>query len=196
LEGQPGWTVVAEAADGKETVEKVLEMNPDVALLDIQMPTLNGLEAAREIVKSGSKAKILILTMHDSDSLIREMLDLGAKGYVLKSDAARDLVAACAAVHHNKTFFTAKVAEMILDGYLRKRKNPDESESSGTRLTLKQREILKLLTQGKSSKEMAVALGISAKTAEKHRANIMQRLKCHSISELVRYAVRNGIVEP
>jgi DNA-binding NarL/FixJ family response regulator len=195
LEAQPGWQVTAEACDGREAVQKAKEIKPDVTVLDIGMPALNGLEAARQMIKNDARAKILILTMHDSDPLIREVLDAGARGYVLKSDASRDLVAAINAVRCNKTFFTPKVAQIVLDGYLDK-KPKTNSDSAQTRLTPRQREIVQLLAEGKSSKEVAVALGLSVKTAETHRANIMKRLDCHSVSELVRYAVRNNIIEP
>jgi DNA-binding NarL/FixJ family response regulator len=194
LEAQPGWQVAAEACDGREAVEKAKEIKPDVTVLDIGMPALNGLEAARQMLKNDARAQILILTMHDSDPLIREVLDAGARGYVLKSDASRDLVTAINAVRSNKTFFTAKVAQIVLDGYLDKKPKRD-LDSSQTRLTPRQREIVQLLAEGKSSKEVAVALGLSVKTAETHRANIMKRLDCHSVSELVRYAVRNNIIE-
>src|SRR6202000_2681146 len=116
LKAQPGWQVTAEASDGREAVEKAREMKPDVTVLDISMPSLNGLEAARERIKNDARAKILILTQHESDPLIREVLDAGARGYVLKSDASRDLITAVNAVRSNKTFFTAKVAQIVLDG--------------------------------------------------------------------------------
>ncbi len=161
------------------------------------MPSLNGLEATRQMLKNDARAKILILTMHESDPLIRDVLDAGARGYVLKTDASRDLVTAVNAVRSNKTFFTAKVAQMVLDGYLDQapKKEKPQPESPKTRLTPRQREIVQLLAEGKSSKEVAVKLGLSVKTAETHRANIMRRLDCHSVSELVRYAVRNNIIE-
>ena len=197
LEAQPGWQVTAEASDGREAVVKAKELKPDVTVLDIGMPSLNGLEATRQMLKNDSRAKILILTMHESDPLIRDVLDAGARGYVLKTDASRDLVTAVNAVRSNKTFFTAKVAQMVLDGYLDQgpKKEKPPTESPKTRLTPRQREIVQLLAEGKSSKEVAVQLGLSVKTAETHRANIMRRLDCHSVSELVRYAVRNNIIE-
>jgi DNA-binding NarL/FixJ family response regulator len=197
LEAQPGWQVAGEACDGREAVEKAKELHPDVTVLDIGMPTLNGLEATRQMLKNDARAKILILTMHESDPLIRDVLDAGARGYVLKTDASRDLVTAVNAVRSNKTFFTAKVAQMVLDGYLDQgpKKEKPPTESPKTRLTPRQREIVQLLAEGKSSKEVAVQLGLSVKTAETHRANIMRRLDCHSVSELVRYAVRNNIIE-
>jgi DNA-binding NarL/FixJ family response regulator len=196
LEEQPGWKVVAEVATGTEAVKKVDELRPHVAILDISMPSLNGLEAARRIVESGSKTRILILTIYDSDAMIREMLDAGVRGYVLKSDAARDLVAAVEALQRNQTFFTSKVAEMVLDGYLKSVKNPTGTEAAASRITSRQREILKLLAEGKTNKEVAVALGMSVKTVETHRSNMMKRLNCHSLGELVRYALRNEIINP
>lgn len=196
LAEQPGWEIAGEASDGREAVEKAKKIKPDVTVLDIGMPILNGLEAARQILKDVANTKILILTMHDSDSLIREVLNAGARGYVLKSDAGSDLVTAVDALRRNKTFFTPKVAQMVLDGYLNKDpKRQEDVETPGIRLTPRQREIVQLLAEGKSSKEVAVALNLSVKTAETHRANIMRRLNCHSVSELVRYAIRNKIIE-
>jgi DNA-binding NarL/FixJ family response regulator len=129
--------------------------------------------------------------------MIKEMLDAGVRGYVLKSDAARDLVMAVEALQRNQTFFTSKVAEMILDGYLKKAKNPTETEPVASRITsARQREILKLLAEGKTSKEVAVALGMRVKTVDTHRSNMMKRLNCHSRGELVRYALRNQIINP
>jgi DNA-binding NarL/FixJ family response regulator len=196
LEAEPGWEVAAEAVNGKDAVEKAKQLKPDVAILDISMPLLNGLEAARQIVKSVEHTKVLVLTVHDSDPLIQEVLEAGARGYMLKSDAGRDLVIAVDALRRNKTFFTPKVAQMVLEGYLDK--NPKEKaspESGRIRLTSRQKEIVQLLAEGKSSKEVASALGLSVKTAETHRANIMRRLDCHSVTALVRYAIRNHIIE-
>jgi DNA-binding NarL/FixJ family response regulator len=195
LQAQPGWEIAAEASDGREAVEKAKKVKPDVTVLDIGMPYLNGLEAARQILKEVANTKVLILTMHDSDSLIREVLNAGARGYVLKTDAGSDLVNAVDAVRRNKTFFTPKVAQMVLDGYLKRDTKVEDPETPSARLTPRQREIVQLLAEGKSSKEVAVALSLSVKTAETHRANIMRRLNCHSVSELVRYAIRNKIIE-
>jgi DNA-binding NarL/FixJ family response regulator len=195
LEARPGWEVAGEAKDGKEAVQQVRDLKPDVIILDISMPLLNGLEATRQIIKENPKARILILTMHESDPLIQEVLNAGARGYLLKSDAGRDLVTAVDALRNNKTYFTSRVAKMVLDGYLNKKSAPKDGAAELGRLTARQREILQLLAEGKSSKEVAVALGLSIKTAETHRANIMRRLDCHCVSDLVRYAVRNHIVE-
>src|ERR1700727_2180981 len=196
LETQRDCKVVGEAADGRQAVSMTKELNPDVVILDIGMPSLNGLEATRQILKMRPQTKVLILTMHESDSVIREVLDAGARGYILKTDAGRDLVAAVESLRRNKTFFTSRVSQMILDGFLKGDARPvSDTQPKAGRLTARQREIVQLLAEGKSSKEVAVALGLSVKTAETHRANIMRRLDCHSVSELVRYAVRNNIIE-
>ena len=196
LEEQNGWEVVAEAVDGRDAVDKASKLKPDVVVIDIAMPSLNGLEAVRQIVKAVPHTKVLVLTMYDSDPLIQQVLQAGARGYLLKSDAGRDLVAAIDALRRNKTFFTPKVSQMVLEGYLDK--NPKEREAEGEpeslRLTSRQREIVQLLAEGKSSKEVAAVLGLSVKTAETHRANIMRKLDCHSVTELVRYAIRNHII--
>ena len=189
LEAQPGWQVMAEACNGREAVEKAKRLKPDVAVLDIGMPSLNGLEAARQMLKNDPHIKIVILTVYESDNLIREVLKVGARGYVSKTDAIRDLVTAISAVQSGVAFFTAKVAEVVLEGDL------DKSGLASSRLTPRQREIIQLLAEGQSSKEIAVSLGLSVKTAETHRANLMKRLNCHTASEIVRYAIRNNIIE-
>jgi DNA-binding NarL/FixJ family response regulator len=197
LEEQPGWEVIAEASNGCEAIEKAKLVKPDVAVLDLIMPELNGIEATRQILKI-IRTQILILTMYDSDELIRRALEAGAQGYLLKTDAGRDLVAAVDALGRDKTFFTPKVAQMILEGYLAHPVQHNEDhivQKSGLFLTARQKQILQLLAEGKSSKEIAVALNISIKTAETHRANIMRRLDYHSVTELVRYAIRNHVIE-
>ncbi len=196
LEAQQGWEVCGEAVDGREAVEKCKHLKPDITILDIGMPSLNGLEATRQIMKGLPSARVLILTMHESEQVVREVLDAGARGYLLKSDAGRDLVAAVDALRRHKTFFTSRVAEMVLDGYLNRETHTGEPKKITSRLTPRQREVVQLLAEGKSSKEVAVALGMSVKTAETHRTNIMRKLDLHSVSDLVRYAVRNNIVEP
>jgi DNA-binding NarL/FixJ family response regulator len=196
LEEQNGWEVVAEAVDGRDAVEKASKLKPDVVVIDIAMPSLNGLEAVRQIVKAVPHTKVLVLTMYDSDPLIQQVLQAGARGYLLKSDAGRDLVSAIDALRRNKTFFTPKVSQMVLEGYLDKspKEREVEGEPESLRLTSRQREIVQLLAEGKSSKEVAAVLGLSVKTAETHRANIMRKLDCHSVTELVRYAIRNHII--
>jgi DNA-binding NarL/FixJ family response regulator len=196
LEEQAGWQVVAEAVDGREAVDKATKLKPDAVVIDIAMPSLNGLEAVRQIVKAVPHARVLVLTMYDSDPLIQQVLQAGARGYLLKSDASRDLVSAIDALQRNKTFFTPKVSQMVLEGYLDKSPKEKEAhcEPESLRLTSRQREIVQLLAEGKSSKEVAAVLGLSVKTAETHRANIMRKLDCHSVTELVRYAIRNHII--
>ena len=196
LEAHPGWEVISEAADGRDAVEKASQLHPDVVILDIGMPNLNGLEATRQILRSHPGARVLILTMHESEQVVREVLEAGARGFLLKSDAGRDLVAAVEALQRNKTFFTSKVAEMVLETFLKaKPRSPEETFSTREILTPREREIVQLLAEGKSTKEVAVALNLSVKTAETHRSNIMRKLNLHSISELVLYAVRNNIVQ-
>jgi len=153
LEEQPGWEVVAEASNGREVVEKAKLLRPDVTILDLIMPELNGLEAAREILKS-VPTKILILTVYDSDPLIQQTLEAGAQGYVLKSDAGRDLVSAVDALRRNKTFFTPKVAQMVMEGYLGRppKTNEDDSNKVGLRLTARQKQILQLLAEGRAAR--------------------------------------------
>jgi DNA-binding NarL/FixJ family response regulator len=196
LEAQPGWKVIAEATDGREAVEKARDMHPDVAIVDIGMPCLNGLEATRQIVKKAPRTRVLVLTMHDTNPLIQQVVKAGARGYVLKSDVASDLVSAVDALCRDQTFFTSKVSQIILDRYVGKAEgteNPHPDEDSP--LTPREREVVQLLAEGKSSKEVASVLGISVKTAETHRINLMRKLDCHSVAEVVRYAVRNLIAE-
>lgn len=193
LEAQPGWQVCAEASDGREVLQKALELKPDIIVLDVAMPNLNGLETTRQVLKTNPKTRVLILTLHDSDQLIREVLSAGASGFLLKTDAARDLVSAVDALRQNKTYFTSRVASMVLNGFLKGGTGAIMSESISP-LTPREREITQLLAEGKSTKEVATILGLSVKTAETHRSNIMRKLELHSVSELVLYAVRNNIV--
>src|SRR6266849_5191706 len=171
------------------------EENAVLEAMDIGMPELNGLEAARQIRKGLPNTEIVILSLHLSDELVYEIVQAGVRGYVLKSDANRDLVNAVEALSLHRTFFTAKVSEMMLDGFCNRKPRAGENGTVRDRLTGRQREIVQLLAEGKSSKEVAVALNISVKTAETHRANIMRKLELHSVSELVRYAVKNQIIE-
>jgi len=157
------------------------------------MPSLHGLDAAKQIAKVSPHTKVLILTVHESDELIHKILAAGVRGYMLKSDAGRDLITAVTALLSNKTFFTAKVARMVMDGYLGK--GPKGSEDAPLQITGREREVVQLLAGGKGTKEVATMLNVSVKTVETHRTNIMRKLDCHSVTELVRYAVRNHIVE-
>jgi DNA-binding NarL/FixJ family response regulator len=194
LENHIGWEVCGEARDGREAVELAAKMKPEVVLLDIGMPNLNGLNAARQILAADPQTRILVLTMHDSDQVVREVLSAGARGFLLKSDAGRDLVAAVEALQNNRTYFTTKVAQMVLSGYLHPTDRDTESSEQNS-LTPREREVIQLLAEGKTTKEVAVALSLSVKTAETHRTNLMRKLDLHSVADLTLYAVRNGIVQ-
>lgn len=196
LESHPAWVVCAEAQNGREAVEKCEELKPEVAIIDITMPELNGIEAARRILKASPYTEILVLSVHYSDHLIREMLDAGVRGYIVKSDSDRELITAVEAVSNHKPFFTSRVTELILNNLQSHGMASDVVKLVTEHLTSRETEIVQLLAEGKSSKEIASELNISVKTADTHRSNIMRKLDIHSISELVRYAVRNQIIEP
>lgn len=193
LEGHPGWEICGEAKDGREAVDLANGLKPDIFLLDIGMPNLNGLDAARQILALYPEARILILTIHDSEQVVREVLAAGARGFLLKSDAGRDLIAAVEALQNRRTFFTPRVAQMMLDGYLRPHSETDDSHQCV--LTPREREVIQLVAEGKTTKEIASALSLSVKTAETHRTNLMRKLDLHSVADLTLYAVRNGIVQ-
>lgn len=197
LESHPGWEICGEAANGRDAVALTEELKPDISILDITMPELNGVDAARRILKASPDTEVLLLSVHYSDQLIREILEAGIRGYIVKSDSDRDLVIAVEALANHKPFFTPRATELILN-HLHRRPNDsaDPPETIGDRLTTREREVVQLLSEGKSSREVASVLNISVKTAETHRANIMRKLEIHSVSELVRYAVRNQIIEP
>jgi len=188
------WTVVAQADNGREAAELVAIHGPDVAILDISMPELNGLDATRRILAARPETRVLILTAHESEQLVREVLSAGARGYVLKSDAGRIMVRAVEALLEGQTFFTSKVARLVLEGYLRGAGGGEAADQAPT-LSGREREIVQLLAEGASNKEVARALGISVKTAETHRSNIMRKMQFASLSDLVKYAVRNKIIE-
>lgn len=191
----PGWSVVVEAENGRRAVELARSTQPDIAILDMTMPELNGLEATRQILSDRGSTRVLILTAHESEQLVREVLNAGAQGYVLKSDAGKALVTGVEALMDGRPFFTSKVARLVLEGFLR---SPDADAANGAAQTLspREREIVQLLAEGKSNKEVARALGITVKTAETHRSNIMRKMQFASLSDLIRYAIRNNIVGP
>jgi DNA-binding NarL/FixJ family response regulator len=180
IQEQPGWQIAAEVKDGRDAVAKADQFKPDVAILDIIMPSLNGLEAAKQIAKISPGTKILILTMHESDQLIHKILDAGARGYVLKTDAGRALISDVNALLSNNTFFAPKVAGMVTDGHLGN--EPKASEEGFSQITGREREIVQLLAEGKGSKEVATILNLSVKTVETHRSNILRKLNCHSVT--------------
>jgi DNA-binding NarL/FixJ family response regulator len=189
----PGWVVAAEATNGRDAVAMAASLKPDIVVLDLTMPELNGLEAARQIILANPAARILILTAHESEQLVREVLSAGAKGYVLKSDAGRTLVTALQALLEGGSFFTSNVARMVLDGYLR---GESREAVPAQTLSAREREIVQLLAEGNSNKDIARVLNISVKTAETHRSNVMRKMGFDSLAELVRYAIRNNFIDP
>jgi DNA-binding NarL/FixJ family response regulator len=195
LEKQPGWTVCGEADNGRQAVEMATRLKPDVVVLDIGMAELNGIEAARQIRKACPETEVLILTLQESEDLVREALSAGARGYILKTDAARLLTVAIEALLEGKTFFTGKVSNLVLEGYLDADHAARRDSGARSRLTMRELEVVQLLAEAKTSKEVARKLGVSAKTIEAHRANVMRKLNLHSVAELVRFAVRNNIVQ-
>jgi len=198
LASQQGWHVCGEAVTGREAVDKSKQLKPDVVILDIGMPELNGLEATRQILEVCPQTQVLILTVNESEELVRQVFAAGARGYLLKSDAGRELTAAIEALNQHKPFLTPRVADIVLQGYVKGHLGimnqllPAASEH----LTSREREITQLLAEGKTNKEVATVLNISVKTAETHRTNIMRKLKLHSVGELVRYAIRNNMINP
>jgi len=197
LETQAGWEICGEAATGAETILKAKRLKPDVIVMDISMPELDGLEATRQIHKEMPEIPVLILSMHESDELVRSILEAGARGYILKSDLDRNLFVAIRAVlGGRKTFVSAKVADIVLGGFMKTATTRARAfHQPSAPLTARQKEVVRLLAEGKINKEVADALGISTKTVEAHRAQIMRKLALRSFSDLVRYAVREKMVE-
>ena len=196
LESQPGWEICGEAADGQEAIRKATELKPDIVVLDISLPGLNGFEATSRILKESPESEVLILTMHHSEELAQQVIKAGARGYVLKSDADQSLVAAVDKLSQHQTFFTSRVAEFVLDSGARGENARQVVEDPSRRMTSRERQIVQLVAEARSTKEVASHLGISVKTVEAHRTNVMRKLRLRSVSELVRYAIRNGIVQP
>jgi len=193
VQEEPSWQVVADVQDGRSAVAKTQELKPDIAILDIAMPSLNGLDATKQIVKVNPGTKVLILTMHDSERLIQHVLNAGARGYLMKTDAGRDLVMAIRALLLGQTYFTQRVAQIVLDTFTGKKTTTTEGDIQS--LTAKEREVVQLLAEGKSSKEAADVLNVSTKTLETHRSNVMRKLGCHSVTDVVRYAIRNHLAQ-
>jgi len=193
LSDRQDWSIVAEAADGRQAVELAARLTPEIAVLDLTMPELNGLDATRQIRAASPKTRILIVTAHESEQLIRDVLDAGAMGYVLKSDAGRVLVQAIEALLDERPFFTSKVARVVLEGYLRSAEDSEPQAAVG--LSPRERHIVQLLAEGNNNKEVARVLQLSVKTVETHRSNIMRKMEFGSLADLVRYAIRNKIVD-
>jgi DNA-binding NarL/FixJ family response regulator len=193
IRSHEGWEVCGEAADGREAVKKCIQLRPDLLILDICLPSLNGVDAARQILKHNPDQRILVVTNVESEQVIRECLQAGVRGWVCKSDRADDLTDAIQAMQNHRSSFSLRVSNLILDGYLQ-----PHLETSllalPPRLSPREREVVQLVSEGKTCKEIATVLGVSLKTAETHRSNVMIKLKLHSTVELVMYAIRNEIV--
>lgn len=196
LKSKADCEVCGQAEDGRKAVEKAKELMPDIVILDIGMPNLNGLEAARQIQHHNPRAKVLILTITEVDEVVRAVLEAGAQGFVLKSDAARDLVAAVEALQSGKTFFSSRITDLLVRGYASRGEHAvANAETALPSLTPREREIVQLLAEGKSGKEAATHLSVSVKTIDTHRTNIMRKLNLHSVTELVLYAIKNHMVQ-
>ncbi len=189
LEGQEGWEVVGEAANGKEAVDKALATRPDVVVLDYGLPVMNGIEATRQIRARVAGAEVLIFTMHDTATLVREILEAGARGFLLKSDARRFLIAAVESLAAHKPFFTSQVSETLLETFLAK------GAATDSVLTAREKSVVQLIAEGQTNKKIADVLSISLKTVETHRASAMRKLNLDTTAALIRYAIRNKIVE-
>jgi DNA-binding NarL/FixJ family response regulator len=191
LETHKGWQVVAEAENGKDAISKALGSKPDIAIIDYSLPVINGIDATRQIRACLPDTEVLIFTMHDSEVLLQELLEAGARGYLLKSDANKYLFAAVDSLANHMPFFTGRVSQQLLDSYLAGR-----PPSSTGRLTPRERTIVRLMAEGQSNKEIGKILNLSIKTIESHRATAMRKLNFTSIAEVVRYAIRNKLIEP
>ena len=194
-DAHPEWEVCGEAANGREAVQAAVRLRPDIVVMDISMPELNGLEATRQILKELPETQVLILSMHESAQIVRDVLSSGARGYVLKSDAGTDLVYAIEALSQRKLYFTSKVSEFVLNEFLRTSAADFKAHAANGLLSPREREVVQLIAEGRANKEVADMLHISVKTVETHRAKIMEKLDAHSVSDLVRYAIRNGLVQ-
>ncbi len=193
LEGQAGWEVCGEASTGREAIEQTKALDPDIVVLDLSMPDLNGLDATRRIVRESPRTQVLVLTMHHSEELAHQVLKAGARGYVLKSDADKELIAAVESLQRKRPFMTSSLA--MSAGGVEGQEGEAEDALGWGDLTAREREVVQLVAEGRSSREVAAELHISVKTVESHRTNVMRKLRIRSVSQLVRYAVRNGLVQ-
>jgi DNA-binding NarL/FixJ family response regulator len=196
LQADPDIDVLGEAGDGREAIQLAEKLQPDILIIDLTMPELNGLDAIRHIRRESPQIELLVFSMHDSEELIREVFAAGARGYVLKSDAALYLVEAVKSLAKHKPFFTPRISEAILNTLMTLPGNGQQESNKGGPLSSREREILQLLAENQTNKEIAAKLGISVRTVETHRRSIMQKVEANSIVELVHYAIRNGIVQP
>jgi DNA-binding NarL/FixJ family response regulator len=193
LESQPDFKVVAEAADGRQAVEQAEAQKPDVVVLDIAMPNLSGIEAAQRILASSPSTSVVVLSMHSDEGYVLRALKAGAKGYLLKDSAEGDLIEAIRAVSRGKTFFSPEISRMLVEDYVRELRMRGV-EDSYELLTPREREVLQMIAEGRSNKEVATALNISLYTVETHRRNLQDKLNLHSLAELILYAVRKRLI--
>ncbi|HJZ95131.1 MAG TPA: response regulator transcription factor [Candidatus Solibacter sp.] len=193
LESQPGLSVVAEAADGRTAVALAERETPDVVVMDVAMPQLNGIEAARQITAKHPQIAVVFLSMHSDESYVLKALKAGARGYLLKDSAEHDLIQAVRAVKEGKSFFSPAISKMLVEDYMRELQER-QIEDSYDLLTTREREVLQLLAEGKSNKEVAAVLNLSLYTVETHRGNILQKLNLHNGAELILYAIRKGVI--
>jgi two-component system response regulator NreC len=196
VEREGGWAVCGTASTGREAVSKAAELKPDLVIMDMTMPELNGLDAAIQIKRRLPGTEILMFTAHESDDLIRDAFQAGVKSFILKSEAHHFLVEAIESLARHKPFFTAKVSEILFANILQRAEGHREVSDPGNRLSVREREIVQLIAEGKSNKDVAEALGISVRTAETHRASILRKLDLDSVASLVRYAIRNKMIDP
>jgi DNA-binding NarL/FixJ family response regulator len=193
IRSKAGWEVCGEAADGREAVTKCIQLRPDLLILDICMPSLNGLDAARQILKHNPDQKILVLTNVESEQVIRDCMEAGVRGWVFKSDSTEELIAAIEQMQKSRSSFSARISNLILYSYL-KPHSENPTLTTPARLSGREREVVQLVSEGKTTKEIAQVLGVTVKTADTHRSNVMLKLRLHSSVELVMYAIRNEIV--
>jgi DNA-binding NarL/FixJ family response regulator len=195
LQEHAGWEICGEAMNGREAVDLAREMQPDIAIIDLMMPDLNGLDVTRQIRKVSERTQVLIFTMHHNETLIHDVLDAGARGYLLKTDAEQHIVTAVKTLLRGQPYFSAQVSQTVLDGFLRSGRQAAVNRGAVPRLTPREREILQLLSEGHRNKMIAQMLGISIKTVETHRTTLMRKIGVKSIVEVVRYSVRNHLIE-
>lgn len=194
LEEEPDLQVVGEASDGREAVKKATELKPDVILMDIAMANLNGLEATKQIKKVLPDVKVIMVTMHKNEEYVLHSFQVGASGFILKEGAVEELVSAIRSIHQNKSVLSPSISKTLIDAYLRKMET-GKTETPFDLLTDREREVLQLIAEGYTNREVAKALFISVKTVEAHRAHIMQKLNIHEIAKLVKYAIQKGLVD-